>query len=384
VVRGPREDQESGRKVARWYWRARRYEGSDEATVWTGWATREEAEAEGLRIGHTGKASAGGERCDTVTDLLDFFLAGYEDRADIRDRSKATTRAVVLALRDTIGGVRLERVSLRTLEDHRDQRMRGGGRGKGARKGAAIAPWTVERELRVFGVAWRWGFEQGLHELAPIPRPKLKVRAIREARAPTPLEIAAVVRKLPAWPALLTHLLFALGSRLGEATALTVADLDLDATALVNGRATPCPVVNVDGKTGPREVPLTPPIARKLREWVVGKAPGDRLLPVTKSSADTSLRRYLKAACEAAGVRYFTAKGLRRHATNALYKVVDPGSAAGVQGHSPEVALRNYRRAHRGDLAQAVKLARLGYLPEEQGAQVVNFPGATATEEDPS
>lgn len=346
----------------RWYWRARKYTEAGEESVWTGWGTRAEAMAateETIKRGGR-KASTG---CDTVTDLLDFWLGEQERRGEtgeLKPRSVKTFRAVCKALQSTIGSVQIERVTSRTLEDHKDRRLRGGGRGKG-RTGAPCSTSAVEREVRTLIQAWRWGFEQGLHAMATPAKPLVKVRPSRETHTPTEAEVLRVLACLSGWPALLVRLYYATGARLGEITALTWGDVDLASAT-----------VTVDGKTGRRRVPLGASAVGLLRETRGDAEASSRLLPVTKSSADTSLRRYLKAAIEQANadkafpaIPYWTAQGLRRFAVDRLYRSgARPEVAGKVVGHTPAVAWKHYRRVQEEEIRAAAEMAGLGELPD--------------------
>jgi integrase/recombinase XerC len=155
--------------------------------------------------------------------------------------------------------------------------------------------------------------------------------------------------RLEGWPRLALLLLYATGARLGEVGALRWEDVDLVAGP-----------VHLHGKTGGRTVPLHPQVLAAIEAaprrgiFVLG------IEPITIHG----LRYHLDSACYRAKVPRWTPHGLRRLACDTLYRAgVDVGTAAAVLGHSPQVALRYYRRASDADMREAVARARLGVLP---------------------
>lgn len=337
VVRGPRPD-------GRWYWRVRLFADAGESNVWSGWATVDEVDLQMARL-TTGEASAPtptGDRCDTVHDIAELWLGHVQARRGVPARTVDTVRATVRAWVRHMGAVRVDRLDVVTL----DRYVR-------ARETEGRSSHTIHRELRVLRQAWTWLRERGLVPDRPAPRVHVRVRAERDDYTPTAAEVARVVGHLQGWPRLLTRLLWATGCRLGELAGLRRSAL----------RLTPAEDawVDVAGKTGPRSVPLSPALAREL---LLELGPGDPealVLPVTESSAQTSLRRYLADACALAGCRRWTAQGLRRLAVDAVYEAgVDPGTAGRLIGHSPAVALRFYRRANAANVRDAARRARLG------------------------
>ncbi|MBK9369878.1 MAG: hypothetical protein IPN01_26875 [Deltaproteobacteria bacterium] len=82
IVRGPNAE-------GRWYWRAR---DADRATVWTGWATRDEAAREGAAILAKPKASATAavqsETASTMGEVLDSWWSVIEGDTVLRATTK--------------------------------------------------------------------------------------------------------------------------------------------------------------------------------------------------------------------------------------------------------------------------------------------------------
>ena len=93
IVRGPNAE-------GRWYWRAR---DADRATVWTGWATRDEAAREGAAVLAKPKASATSaiptEHASTMGEVLDSWWRVIEGDTVLRDTTKRTYLSRLLRLR---------------------------------------------------------------------------------------------------------------------------------------------------------------------------------------------------------------------------------------------------------------------------------------------
>lgn len=360
-IRGPHKDG-SGR----WYWQAVVYqgEGGKDRTVWSGWATREDA-TRGLAalVAEQGTAPEAPDRSPqaatevvTVRDLMECWVASQEARGDLSRFAKRGYRSCGRHLADGIGSVRLDRVSAGQLEGYRDRRCVGG-----------AATSSVQRELKVFRTAWEWGRGIGACPDRDLPRVKLTVTSKRAKRTPCPGEVGAVLAKLEGWPWLAVFLLYATGARIREVASLTWGSADLRAGT-----------VTLTGKGSTRHVPVLPDVVAELRRWGPG-APDAPVLGVSVNVACAHLSsRYLAAACDAAGVPRFTPHGLRRAAEDRLARAgVDVATYAAILGHSPQVALQHYRRATPDDCRAAVLAAGLGKVP---AGQVLPFPGeATET-----
>lgn len=331
VARGPRE--------GRWYWRAQVREAGRYREVWCGWADEETAvrEVAALVAQHGLHVPPG--RVDTVADLLGYWKGHQRARTDIRERTRADATHLARRLRQELGAIRCDRLDRATLEAYRDRQIRAG-----------MAPRTVAWHLSVLGAAWRYGRSVGLVE-GDYPAIRVRVEDRAPKVTPTPGQVAAVLDHLHGWRGTLARLLFATGARIGELAQLRWEDVDLE-----DG------LVSLEGKTGPRTVPLP---CGALEELAALPRSGTYVLGVQPRTAALGFRVALRAACDAAGVPRWTPHGFRRLATDTLYRSgVDVGTAAAYLGHSPQVALRYYRQASAEDLRAAVGKARLGVLPE--------------------
>ena len=329
-----------------WYWRADWYSDGKDHALALGWLSPKDAERKAARMVADGTAEAPKaehvEEVSTVRDLLETWIGDHVDRAGTGNMAPATAsmyKARAKHLCAGIGDVRLDRVSVVTLEGHRDGRLRAG-----------TAPRTVAHELLSFRIAWNWGGQRGHCPDRRLPSVDIKIRNVNNHRTPTREEVGRVLDVLDGWPRLAVHLLAGTGARIGEVTALRWRDVDLDGGW-----------IRVDGKTGERDVPIAAEVVAAL----VAAGPrgaDDLVLPVARSTARTALQTvHITRACKAAGVERFTAHGLRRLASITLADAgVDIATYAAILGHSPEVAIRNYQEVTPDRRNRAAASARLG------------------------
>lgn len=325
-----------GPSDGRWYWRAE----VGPRTVWTGWGTRDEVRrilAQQIADGSLGASAARPEGIRTVAELLQRWLPAFRRRGR-RPRTVVAYEGGAKRLIDSeLGELRLERLSSHALQTWVD----------GAR--IRYAPQTVALDLQVLASAWRWGRSVGAIERS-LPEVDLgHVAPIRDKHTPTTAEARAVLEALsevaPPWARLLIEVQLATGARIGELADLTWDGLRPRAGLLV-----------LQGKTGRREVPLPEHLLAQLEaqrttgRWVFGIRP----------ASARGVGRYLRRACERAGVRPFTTHALRRLAVDRLARAgVDVATAAALLGHSPAVMLQRYRQVSDADRRRAMASARL-------------------------
>lgn len=357
AVRGP-DDR------GRWYWRATAYDPTTRKrpTVWTGWANAKRAEREVVALVSSRPEVLPPDRPEaedvrTVRDLMEVWVGEQERRPDL---APLTVAAYVVNARHIVGtriaSARVLRLSRFDLERFRDERLLAG-----------AAPNTVRQDLSVLRIAWRWYLALVGLPAPALPAVRLPRRRVALRVTPAPGEVLAVLEHLDGWPRLAAVLLYATGGRPGEVRDLTWERVDLLRRTVL-----------LDGKTGPRRVPLSEDATRVLREArPEGARPDSKVLACTRSTFDSYFGPHaLRKACAAAGVRRFTPYGLRRAAVDAMARAgVDIGTAAAITGHSPEVMLRHYRSVSEEDKRAGVEMAGLGVIPS--GA-VVLFPAAAA------
>lgn len=354
VVREPRKEDSR-----RWYWRLRRSVGGKLRTLWTGWATAAEAEAEAVRI-LAGPMPEDDEkpveRPETVRHLLRLWTRVQKQRwqdGTIRERSWLAYKGSARRLGRHIGDVRLEMVTRSTLERYRDT--------------TGYAALTVRSDLTtVLASAWTWARERGLVDW-DLPEVKTSTATTRPKPIPTPGEAAAVVKHLSKRNRLIVLLVASTGARVGE-----VAELTWDRVDLAGGWVT------LHDKTGPRKWPLgktAPQVMDLLRALAVvvgllklaGLEVPERVLGVQRSTLTTGPRSVypaLKRACAAAGVQHLTPHAFRRLASTQL---LESGASAlvyeALMGHSYRIGHRDYAQARDASLVETALGAGVGKLP---------------------
>lgn len=344
AIRGPRED-------GRWYWRAERYAEGASQTAWTGWGTVTEADTAVAALLTTGERhSTEPDEVETVKDLLSFWHGQIEESATLSPATISGYGNRAAALARGIGTVRVERLDRLAIERYRDSQIRAG-----------RTPRGVAADLCILRLSWRWGREMGLVPDRELPTVSVRLPELVRARA-EPEDIARVLESLEGAVALHLLLLWGTGCRVSEIGALRWRDCTKqDSTTWIT----------VTGKGRTRRIPLPATVAEQLWAWMpAGGRPDAYVLGLTPGAS----KKALWVALDRAGVDW-SAHAVRRAAVDRLYRAgVDVGTASALLGHTPEVALRHYRRAADEDLQDAIRLAALGTLP--QGGQVIDLRAA--------
>ena len=335
VIRGPRKHD------GRWYWRAEDH--GDRLTLWSGWATAAEAKAAALQVAADGKTARGARVLADLGDLMRAWVAHLEDsRPDLAAGSLTSYRLTGTRIKAHAGDWQLERFGQGDLEQLRGVLLR------------TLAPRTVQADLDRVVAAWSWA-----RKLAAVPDRHLERVRVRIPEAvrftPSPGDAARVLAQVTIpWRRVAIRLLLATGARIGEVADLRREDLDVERRTL-----------RLDGKTGPRVVPLLPEVVREL---VAHMATHERveLLGVGFHAGRGGVDKELRRACLAAGVPVFSAHALRRAAVDRFARAgVDVGTSARWMGHTPAVMMDHYRQVTDQDLVDALARVRLGALVDE-------------------
>ena len=256
----------------RWWWRGSYYVERATKHIPIGRATREEAlkmAAAAVAKGKPREAPAASSTAPvrTVRDLCETWLGHQEGRreaAQIAPRSylaykASVTRLVSSKRTPTLGDHITADLSDAQIEDYAIERARPKMTPAGEVPGGA--PKTINDDVAVLLMAWRWGRKRGYapyRDLEPTP---LKPRPVRPTRTPDREELLRLIPHLPARYALLVHLMHATGARIGEIAHLEWADCDLDAGVLTLG------IHSGACKTGARDVPIEPEVVAALLTW---------------------------------------------------------------------------------------------------------------------
>jgi integrase len=329
------------RGVVRWYWRARRKGVRD--LVWSGWATREQAQvilADKVTRGLPAPASniARGPVA-TVGELLDRWMARQRERADLApktvDHYDKAARHLVAWVREVDVG-QLDRD---TVERYRDHRLR-----------ERASPRLIAQELRVWSMAWRWASQGAMVPARAFPTVPVKIDGfVLNHHTPDPAEVRKVIDACMGETRLAIELLAITGARVSEVANLRRCDIEVDGKRVH---------LRLSGKTGTRRFPLPEPIAETMRLRAGSEATS--AFPSFGSPKDQALRSRLARACKRAKVKAFTPHGLRRMVVDRMLRAgVDPATAASLTGHSVVVMLRFYRQVTEADREAAVAKAAL-------------------------
>jgi hypothetical protein len=200
---------------------------------------------------------------------------------------------------------------------------------------------------------WRRAHDERLITIKP-PRIQLG-RSLRE-RKPTPTrdEIVTIVNSLTGEAKLVVEVLAVTGARISEITSLRRCDYDPRSHCLT-----------VNGKTGPRRVPIDDSVRAQLAERADGTtAPLFHWTSKRQSSVqhgDAWARRVIASACRRLGLRSFSPHGLRRAAVNFFIdQGYDVKVIATFLGHSVGVLLEHYRTPTHETVERMVTSARPG------------------------
>jgi integrase len=361
VVATPMADR--GEVDGRRYWRARTTDPS-RRTVWTGWATREEARATVQALIVKGlptspRSAPGAVR--TVADLLNRWKTHQEQRQKagaIAERSLVNYRQGARYWIDAVGDVLVAQLSRVLVEDQLTTWQADG-----------VSPRTCKLALDILASAVKWGAERGHCTRVDLSRlHALDVRPdehVNNDYTPTRSEAARVLPHIAAQRERDVVALLALtGARIGEVAALTVGDVDLEGQVLaLSGRDD---ARKRRGKVKVRRWPIAGELTTLLVRLTQGRARDERLVGGLPRDCSDMVRRALDSACAAAGVPPFTAHGLRRMVAMELLEVADPRQVSELTGHSVQVLLTSYVRPRADRLRDLVTRAGVGSL-EQRG-----------------
>ena len=155
VVRGPREDR-------RWYWQASCTVASKRKTIWSGWATKAEAERAACEARAAlptdlgtpdAQAKQEAEAGLTVAAVLERWMEDCYARPYISPRTLKAYRDAATNLTRLIGGYRLTEMSIVETQGYLN-----------ARHAEGLRVRTAWAELSIFRTAWRWGKAARLHD----------------------------------------------------------------------------------------------------------------------------------------------------------------------------------------------------------------------------
>jgi len=346
-----------------WYYRLMWWNTSEGArtrvTRSLGWLTAEDAD-EALMAAAQGQDDEPepDHAEDTVSDLLGAWLVIVE--ASPRSaNTKRHYRYCVTRLNNGLGTHPVAFLGYSEMEAYVSVQASSG-----------YSKRTIAQDLIAMGAAWKWAAKAGhLSRTLDMPRvtPKRGEYAINH-RTPTDDEVSRTLEVYAcSWKGDILRLTWATGSRIGAICELTWDQVDLEARS-----------VTLDTKNGIVELPLGAPAMALLtrRHTAQGEPLTGQVFPehVYTRRTTSAVRSALLQACKVAGVKPWTAHGLRRLAVDTMARAgVDVATAASITGHSEVTMLRYYRKITMEDQRRALAMAGLGQVKHEPpNLRVVN------------
>ena len=366
-IRGPKPDT----KV--YYWRAEKYLGGGKReNVWTGWATKQEAQQHVAGLLASGAVEDGAARRDSygasdVRNVKDLLAVWYgttqEDSAVLSSETLRARKEVIVRLNTHMGHVHPSRVNEIMLGEYRDRRLRTK-LDKGTDYERPVAPGTVYNEIRLLKQAWAWSKRQGLvlNDLY-VPRNFIDPSPVRPKPTPQIVDLWQIIdwvrdnaRRGAAYHADVLTLVGATGMRIGAAAKATVRDVHHSGNEMT-----------VIHKGEARQVPLTHEEREVVERVCRGKGPSDRLFPrASQKHLPQCTRVQIKRACDALGMERITPHGFRRMVIeHMLEKGIDVGTVAALVGNSPATIYRYYRQVRPEQKRRAARIAAIGKRPDK-------------------
>ncbi|MCK6515809.1 tyrosine-type recombinase/integrase [Myxococcota bacterium] len=355
VVRGPKVEHGE----VRWYWRIDRCANAalgvtERETVFHKWATVTEAQSEladlVIRGAHRPQKAFAGQRIVTFADLIKADEAAQGEPAHLSPRTVQGRVSLRRSLTKLLGHKAVVQTDKAELE-----RIFTGAIGAGR------AHLTVTFEAGFLLRAWRWAFEERLVAVKP---PKLELGRVKRDDKLTPnrAQINAILQALKGEARLIVEVLASTGARIGEIVLLRRCDYDPQSHLLT-----------VDGKTGPRRIPID----ETLRERLAARADGSTS-PLfhwgrnckAQATRFSWVRDNLARVCSRLNMPSFTPHSLRRAAVHFYITLgYDPKTLSALLGHSVKVMMEYYRTPTPEQVEQMVVSARPGDFSQTSSAR---------------
>ena len=374
AIRGPHKDGSD-----RWYWRADLYLSGERRreTLWTGWATRDDArqEVSSLLAQRNPVEAAQEERAgrasevQTVKDLLEVYLWHEQSRIALWQKEEEVGNAAVRSgaakrtrhSRDALAPLtykskrtsagRIAKSRLASVPLHRL-------RTEDARFYVAesrYAPGSVRNDVALLRAAWRWGQKDDRsYTTGDVSWPDVVATPVRAKYTPTREEVERTLAAMPTgWARDVLFVQSVLGCRIGALARLRNVPSDVDCD---RGK------VRLKVKGHDRTIRVPDEVLDVLRPYVEA---GEKERPLWGVSKGVVLkvadldRSPWGRACDKAGVLRIKTHAIRRMVCNEwLASGVSVVLYARVLGHSPEEALRAYAAVQGDDEVAAFVKAR--------------------------
>ncbi|MEO1715745.1 MAG: tyrosine-type recombinase/integrase [Planctomycetota bacterium] len=326
----------------RWYWQVVYHEGQAQKPVKgrSGRYSRREVKALLQRLNEEGgwkdeAPAPAASKAPTIARLLKAYLKHEEGRAERGRIAQGTHQQYVKwrKMLESLDELDVRRITLSDLQGWVDELE---DEGKGVR--------TIQHAHRLLGRAWKFGRSRSYVPAVDLPAVELpRVDGYTQNHVTPSLEDAMRVQAAlpPGELSLIGEILLSTGARIGEACGITWRDYDAEALTL-----------HLDGKTGPREVPVGEHLAAAI-EAHRERSP-QKPYSLSPDSMRSRFSRVLAEACEACKVNRYTPHGLRRLASTRLIRAqVDPKAYEAQMGHQYAIGLRLYAQTVGEDLDKA-------------------------------
>lgn len=319
-----------GKRSPHWYWRIR-VAGTQE-DCWTGRASADDVGTIMRALVSRGKNQSrkalNADRCQTIDDLLDFYIGHLGGLQTINEPTLKLYRSMRRAMKPVIGDALLDRWDYAAQTAYLHHRQ--------------VSSRTHRMEMDLVKRAWTWGSKVGLVPDRQVEWLRIEVAPTRDKHTPPAADLAKVVEKAKGWVRMFLLISWGTGARQMEIATLTWDKVDLDSDH---------PSLRLFGKRSKknkhpwRKVYINGQLAQELRQWRGDAEVDGRVLGVTPGSVGSTMSRQLQKLCAAAGVQHFTNHGIRRLAVDTMARQGIPVAvAAGQTGHTPEIMLRAYRQ----------------------------------------
>ena len=174
VVRPP------GKTSPHWYWRIR--VAGTKQDVWTGRASRDAIGTmmrDLVKRGVNEAKDTGASPCETVDDLLDYYLGHLQGLPTMNESTLKLYRSMKRALKAVVGDILVERWDYAAQADYLTRRQ--------------VASRTHYMELDLIKRAWTWGLRVGLLPKRSVDWLRVEVAPSKDKFTPTAEQIGKVV-----------------------------------------------------------------------------------------------------------------------------------------------------------------------------------------------
>lgn len=291
----------------------------------------------------------------TVIQLLKVNYGHHEDREGTSEALKDVTlrnyKGSVQRLASVVGKTLLRDLDEASVLGFRKALLRR--KSNGSRPG--YSPKTVRLDIKFLRQAICWGRSMGIDVPDVSVKRALKFTTqkagepVNNHHTPTDEDVVRLYQYMKRGKTKLAmYIMWQTGCRVGECAGLRWRDI----THAPNGAWISFP----KGKTGPRRTPITESAFGEIQSYRPSEARDNDALFSSPAQMSKNTGAAISHACHLRSIEPFTSHGLRRLYTDRCLRAgVDVGTYAAMAGHSPETALREYRKPTEDDMRGALR-----------------------------